>query len=57
MGHVLGQACGFIVAIGHHRLVNVDIDQLLSAIRGRHKAVEALMVLETNGQGDLLAEV
>src|SRR4030095_2546849 len=31
----------FIVAIGHHRLFNVDIDLLLRAIGGGHKAVEA----------------
>jgi hypothetical protein len=40
-GHGLGQACGFIVAIGHQRLFNVDIDLLLSTLGGGHKAVEA----------------
>ena len=40
LGHAVGQACGFIVAIGHHRLFNVDIDLLLRPIGGGHKAVE-----------------
>jgi hypothetical protein len=39
-GHAVSQACGFIVAIGHHRLFNVDIDLLLRPIGSRHKAVE-----------------
>jgi hypothetical protein len=32
LGHAIGQACGFIVVVGHHRLFHLDIDLLLSPI-------------------------
>jgi hypothetical protein len=52
LGHAVGQACGFILAIGHHRLFNVDIDLLLSAIGGCHKAVEARQVEKETHQAN-----
>lgn len=36
VGHVLGQVCCFIVAIGHPRLFNMDIDLLLRPRGGGH---------------------
>jgi hypothetical protein len=51
-GHVLGQASGFIVAIGHHRLFNVDIDLLLRPIGSRHKAVEPRQSQEETHQAN-----
>jgi hypothetical protein len=50
LGHAVGQARGFIVAIGHHRLFNVDIDLLLSPIGSRHKAVKTCQMQEETHQ-------
>jgi hypothetical protein len=52
LGHAVGQACGFIVAIGHHRLFNVDIDLLLSPIGSRHKAVKTRQSQEETHQAN-----
>src|SRR5438445_11282091 len=43
-GHVLGQACGFVLAVGDHRFFNPAIHLLLSSIGGRDKAVKARQV-------------
>jgi hypothetical protein len=43
-GHGLGQACGFILAIGHHRVFYVDVDLLLRPIGGGHKAVQTRQI-------------
>ena len=49
VGHAIGQAYGFIVVVGHHRLFNVAIDLLLSPIGGRNKAVKACQIEEETG--------
>jgi len=51
-GHVLGQACGFSVAVGDHRLFNVEIDLLMSPIGGRHKAVQPRQIQEETHQAN-----
>jgi hypothetical protein len=40
-GHGLGQACGFVLAVGAHRFCNPAIHPRLSALGGRDKAVKA----------------
>ena len=52
VGHVLGQACGFILAIGHHRVFHFDIDLLLRPLGGRHKAVETRQLQEETHQAN-----
>ena len=52
VGHVLGQAYGFIVALGHHRVFHLDIDLLLRPIGGCHKAVETRQMEEETHQAD-----
>ena len=39
-GHVLGQPCGFRLAVGTDRFFNLAIHLLLSSIRGRDKPVQ-----------------
>src|SRR5215831_17268778 len=50
MGHSLGQAWGFGLVIIDDRLFNVNIDLLLSAIGGGHKAVQTRQVQEETHQ-------
>jgi hypothetical protein len=45
VGHVLGQACGFIVAGGHERVCNWEVTLLLSALGSCNTAVKS-------GQGE-----
>ena len=52
VGHVVGQTCGFIVVVGHHRLFHLEIDLLLSPIGGRHKAVQACQVEKETDQAN-----
>ena len=52
VGHVLGQAYGFIVALGHHRWFHVDIDLRLSPRGGRHNAVETRQMQEETHQAN-----
>ncbi len=52
LGHILGQACGFILVVGHHRVFNVEIDLLLSPIGGCDKAVETRQVQEETNQAN-----
>src|SRR5262249_53005082 len=52
VGHALGQVCGFVLAIGHHRLFNLEIDLLLSPIGGRHKAVKSCQVEKETNQAN-----
>jgi hypothetical protein len=44
MGHVLGQAGGFIVVVDDYRFFNLAVDVLLSAIGRRDKAVQSCQV-------------
>src|SRR4029453_16841821 len=50
MGHSLGQAWGLGLVISDDRLFNVNIDLLLSAIGGGHKAVQTRQVQEETHQ-------
>src|SRR5215468_7312437 len=50
MGHSLGQAWSLGVGIVDYRLFNVNIDLLLSAIGGGHKAVQTRQVQEETHQ-------
>ena len=52
VGHVLGQACGFVLAVGDHRLFNLAVDLLLSPIGGRDKAVKTCQVEEETDQAN-----
>jgi hypothetical protein len=49
-GHVLGQARGFRVAIGHQRFFNLAVDLLLSPRRGRDKPIQAGEVAQATDQ-------
>ena len=51
-GHVLGQACCFILAIVHHRLLNLDIDLLLSPIGSRDKTLKAAQAEKETSQAN-----
>ena len=51
-GHRLGQSCGFILVVSHHRLFNLNIDLLLCPIGGRHKAVETRQIQEETHQAN-----
>ena len=48
--HAVGQAYGFMVVVGHHRLCTVEMDLLLSPIGGRNKAVKACQIEEETDQ-------
>jgi hypothetical protein len=52
LGHVLGQAYGFIVAVGHYRLFTLEVNLLLSAIGSRHKAVKSGQVEKETDQAN-----
>ncbi len=49
-GHVLGQACGFVLAVGDHRFFNPAVHLLLSPIGGRDKVVKARQVEQETHQ-------
>ena len=40
-GHVLGQACGFVLVVDDYRFFNPAVDVLLSTIGSRYKAVQS----------------
>jgi len=49
-GHVLGQACGFVLAVGDHRFFNPAVHLLLSPIGSHDKAVNARQLDENTHQ-------
>lgn len=51
-GHILGQACGFSLAVGDHCFFNPAVNLLLSPVGGRDKAVKPRQVEEEADQAN-----